>query len=165
MCREMLRHRVRFVIDVQHCRQGWPVVSIEHRSAQELYEPGPARAAVIVCGKMKSKPAASMLHVLLKGRPLLHRVCRIVEPHNDLNPFEAFWIQIVPVRRGLELKVVPISSACKELQRLQCKVNVVAFYICRVKRKNMELSRFRGSNSLSHNEREDCENEVDAPDH
>jgi hypothetical protein len=107
---------------------------------------------------MKSKPAAPMLHVLLKGSPLLRGVRRVVEPHDNLNPLETLRIQIVPIRGRLELKVVSLCRIRKERQCLLGKVNVVAFDIGGVKRKNVERRRLRKYHCRSRHEREDCEN-------
>jgi len=102
----MLCNRAGPLIDIEHCRQRWPTISIENRAAKELDKPWPVRAAVVVGSKMEAKPATPMFHVLLKGSTLRRSVSRVVEPQDKLDAFEPLGVQIVPVSCGFEIEFV-----------------------------------------------------------
>ena len=75
---------VRWVVDDEARRKGRPAIVIENCVAEEMDEPGPFRILVVVAGDMEAEPAASVLHVLLKGGALCFTVGKVIEPDDDL---------------------------------------------------------------------------------
>jgi hypothetical protein len=75
-------------------RAGQPAIAIKHCSSKKLDEPRPARIAVVVCRRMESWPAPSVLHVLFKRGSLQLGVRRAVEPQNYVDVLEVRGIQV-----------------------------------------------------------------------
>ena len=85
-----------------------PVVAVEDAAAEEVEEPGPVGAAVVVGGDVKAEPAAAVGHVVLECGALLWCVGEVVEPEDELVVVEIGGVEVVPVGGGGELKVVAL---------------------------------------------------------
>jgi hypothetical protein len=149
------------VVYVEDGWKGWPVVAVEDASAEEVDEPGPVRVVVVVGGDMESKPAAAAAHVLLEGCALGRGLGKIVQPYDDLNGFQTGGIEVVPVRRRLEVEVVRGPCGGEEVKSLLGEDDMIVFHVGGIKREDVEGWLLRGSLAGCGKSRE-CQCEQDA---
>lgn len=95
----------RVVIDGEGGGKRWPVVAVEDSSAEEVDEPWPVGAVVVVCGDMEAEPSAAVGHVLLEGGALRWCLGEVIEPEDELILGESGGIEVIPVSCRGEFKV------------------------------------------------------------
>ena len=126
------------LIDRYLRRQWRPVVDIEHGTTQEIDEPRPVSALVVVSRDVEAKPCTAVGHVVLKGFALLRRVGKIVEPDDELDVLKLGGIHVVPVRRGIQREIPFLREVTVKANRLQSEVDVVLFALVGIKGERVE---------------------------
>src|ERR1051325_5817246 len=111
------------VIHDQFGPQWRPIVNTERRAADELLEPLPSRAPVVVSRYVEAHPGAAIFHVSLK-RLLLGDRRTSIEPDHQLVLLQVLLIHVGPVARRLHAKVVPVRDFGEEAQRVSGKEHV-----------------------------------------
>ena len=84
MDRQAMGGGMGWVVDREACGQGGPAIVIEYGVAEEMNEPGPVCALVIIAGHMEAEPGAAVLHILLKGGTLCFCMRKVIEPDDNL---------------------------------------------------------------------------------
>src|ERR1700730_16642874 len=143
--RQSTRHRVRAVVYRQRRGKRRPVIPVENRPAQEIHEPRPPSAFVVVAGYMETQPGPATAHIILKSFPLLCGVSKVVKPKNQLESLQIFGVQICPSCCRLKFKIVFPGQVSEENQGLSCKVDMVGLALVGIKSEYAEGSQLRRS--------------------